>query len=297
MIMNMRSWGIYQIRDVCLLFMVVAITRVKDVEAQSSTLDGPSWVDKDGNAIFTCTPIGGGTLRGVEWRNSSLEETSDINNADTIIQYIVGSAPVNRDPSHYAFDSTDPGNPMTVQSVTLDDESTYWCRLNIQGTGDVDKNTQMRVRVPVDNTTMYMSYNGSTYTGNEGNIDILGGTKDVPFNCTAPGIKPGATVFVWTLDGSPVPSTGPPTQSPNGTNDKLTDSTSTVILDIPDDVTKPLGLCCATTNRQDGSSETEASICVTLNLIQCGAGSILYRLDVILACLALAAVYMFNHGI
>ena len=48
--------------------------------------------------------------------------------ADILVRFTVASDTVlNRDDSHYLFDRNDPGYPLTITSLTLDDEARHWC--------------------------------------------------------------------------------------------------------------------------------------------------------------------------
>ena len=88
-------------------------------------------VDSGTDTTLTCTSTeSGGTLREVRWSKGPINGT--INDADGIVLYVVGS-PIqwgSVDQSHYEFDLTASGVPLTIKSVSRADEAQYWCTLN-----------------------------------------------------------------------------------------------------------------------------------------------------------------------
>ena len=89
-------------------------------------------VDSGTDTTLTCTSTKSGSLRLAQWSKGSFDGT--YNDAAPIVYYLIGDPVLwgnSVDPNHYEFDQTINGVPLTIKSVTLDDEAKYWCTLNI----------------------------------------------------------------------------------------------------------------------------------------------------------------------
>ena len=102
---------------------------------------GESWADIGTDTTLRCTPSA--AIRELKWQNSSFGD--EIMDADNIVIFTVTTADVwIRDNIHYEFDQTDPGHPLTIKELTLEDEAKYWCEVY---TSSYSSNSlEMRVR-------------------------------------------------------------------------------------------------------------------------------------------------------
>ncbi|XP_071806519.1 uncharacterized protein [Asterias amurensis] len=124
-----------------ILLTSVGISAQLDVVISSGPL-----VDSGTDTTLTCTSTESGSPREVSWKKGPFDGT--YNNAAPIVYYLQGDPVLwgnSVDPNHYEFDQTISGVPLTIKSVTLDDEAKYWCTLNI--VGEEKGSAVMRVRV------------------------------------------------------------------------------------------------------------------------------------------------------
>ncbi|XP_071806525.1 uncharacterized protein [Asterias amurensis] len=138
--MNMSGLPLF---IVGILLTGVGISAELDVVISS----GPS-VDSGTDTTLTCTSTESGSPREVRWSKGPINGT--LNDADTIVLYVMGS-PIqwgSVDQSHYEFDLTASGVPLTIKSVSRADEAQYWCTLKF-GAREFGS-AAMRVRGPPD---------------------------------------------------------------------------------------------------------------------------------------------------
>ena len=96
-------------------------------DAAQPIVSGEPWTDLGTATTLRCTASD--TFELLEWRNSTFGEMG-FDMAGILVRFTVASDQVlNRDDSHYLFDKNDPGYPLTITPVTLDDEARYWCSL------------------------------------------------------------------------------------------------------------------------------------------------------------------------
>ena len=86
---------------------------------------------------------------------------------------------------------------------------------------------------------------------------------DRQFTCDVPGIKPAAN-FTWTV-GATTTQPGSQQDSPNTGDARLVDSSNTLALDVAGSP-GAIQLTCGATNRQDGLTDTEVEVAVTLQV-------------------------------
>ncbi|XP_022111585.1 uncharacterized protein LOC110990791, partial [Acanthaster planci] len=223
------------------------------------------WVDVNQPTTLTCLPSG--TPREVEWIKCVVHEQSCTASrpSSELVVRLLGSD-VNWggsiDISRFRFDKTQSNYPLTITSVTLEDESVYSCRTNVAGQGYQSASAPMRIRVPPSSiAVVYDSTSHSSSTS----IPIVAG-ENHQFTCNTPAVKPAATL-TWTIPagGSSDQPLGNQTNTPNTGNNNLTDSYNTVIVDIPKNPAVSQ-IVCAATNRQDGSNAADIDIAVTLQV-------------------------------
>ncbi|XP_038065908.1 nephrin-like [Patiria miniata] len=113
-------------------------------------------------------------------------------------------------------------------------------------------------------STIAVSYDGTSY--GDGNIFPIVAGSNRQFTCTTPGVKPAAS-FTWTLPTSITTDQplGSQTDTPNSGDSRLTDSTNTITVDIAG-TPATAQLTCGATNRQDGLTDTEIDLTVTLQV-------------------------------
>ncbi len=162
--------------------------------------------------------------------------------------------------SHFTFDETAPGFPLTIKSVTFGDEGKKRCQINVRGVGYEDGSSDLQIRVPP--ATMTINYQGITYN-NGASIPVLPG-GDRQFTCNVPAIKPAAN-FTWTLEGATLIQTGAQEDIENQDDSRLVDSSDTEAVTI-DKSPGTQTLSCGATNRQDGLTDAEMAVTVTVQV-------------------------------
>ena len=110
--------------------------------------------------------------------------------------------------------------------------------------------------------TISLDYNGVTYNYGTSISVVAGDGRQ--FTCKTPGVYP-QTTFTWTLPSGITTDQpeGTTTSSPN--TDDTVDSSNTITVTIAENPAVSQ-LTCGATNRQDGSTQPEVSITVTLQI-------------------------------
>ena len=104
---------------------------------------GESWADISTDTTLRCT-LSDPILR-LKWRNSSFGD--NITDADNIVVFTVTTGKLEiSDATHYEFDQNDPGHPLTIKQLTLEDEAKYWCEVYITGIGYRSDSLEMQIR-------------------------------------------------------------------------------------------------------------------------------------------------------
>ncbi|XP_038064954.1 uncharacterized protein LOC119735328 [Patiria miniata] len=113
-------------------------------------------------------------------------------------------------------------------------------------------------------STIAVSYDGTSYSDGDTFPIVAGSNRQ--FTCTTPGVKPAAN-FTWTLPTSITTDQplGSQTDAPNSGDSRLTDSTNMITVDIAG-TPATAQLTCGATNRQDGLTNTEIDLTVTLQV-------------------------------
>ncbi|XP_038064957.1 angiopoietin-1 receptor-like [Patiria miniata] len=105
-------------------------------------------VQSGSNITLQCAPTSPNSLRLLQWRKSGFDVT-DYRMSDILIDFTPTPTHnvLNRDPAHYTFSKDDPSYPLTINTVTLDDEARYWCVVNSVTDGEREGSFDVRVRV------------------------------------------------------------------------------------------------------------------------------------------------------
>ncbi|XP_033641699.1 uncharacterized protein LOC117301803 [Asterias rubens] len=114
--------------------------------------------------------------------------------------------------------------------------------------------------ITVPPNTVTIAYDSVTYSG--GSVSVIAGTSR-QFTCDVPDIKPAA-VFSWAT--APLqPTDITQNDTPSTPDNRLVDSSSTITVNIPETPAQQQ-LRCVATNRQDGRTESEVEVTVTLQV-------------------------------
>ena len=115
---------------------------------------------------------------------------------------------------------------------------------------------------PVPPSTITLAYNGETYHNGD-TIPVVAG-DGTQFTCNTPGVYP-QTTFTWTfpLGITTDQPEGTTTSSPN--TDDTVDSSNTITVTIAENPAVSQ-LTCGVGYKQDGSTQPEVSITVTLQV-------------------------------
>ena len=109
---------------------------------------------------------------------------------------------------------------------------------------------------------MSLVYEDTIYNDGDFVTVVAGGGHQ--FICYTPGIKPAA-VYTWILEATSLHQGIPGVNSYNADDSRLVDSFSIIPIDILK-IPAMQQLTCGATNRQDGSTDTDADITVTLQV-------------------------------
>ncbi|XP_022108589.1 nephrin-like isoform X2 [Acanthaster planci] len=236
--------------------LILQVAFVRDLIVTSE-----EWVDASERTTLTCAVDD--NIARLIWAKTSLVAGSSANSPE-ILSWVNGittpGPTINA--SRFAFAAGDDFS-ITINAVEVGDEGKYWCEVIYESNLLMEESSSsLRIRVPP--STIALRYNGTSYTDGS-SFTVVAGT-DRPFTCITPSVKP-AVNFTWTLAGGITSSQpqGSQTNTPNSGDNRLTDSSSTIIADIRESPSTSQ-LMCGATNRQDGLTDSEIDITVTLQV-------------------------------
>ncbi|XP_033641271.1 tyrosine-protein kinase Mer-like isoform X2 [Asterias rubens] len=244
------------------VFFVLSISIIVMAVGELVVTSDP-WVDIHQSTTITCFVVMAQAL-DLNWQKGPLGGTGDATRAivlyhTTSSDRVIWNSTVDR--THFIFDETRDDFPLTIISVTLEDEGRYWCKVTDDVTFSLSsKHTDTRIRVPP--TTMTITYQGNSYSNGD-SIPVLAADSQ-QFTCIVPGIKPAAN-FTWMLEGAELMQTRSQVDNENQGDSRLVDSADTEAVSIAESP-GTLALSCGATNRQDGLSDVEMTVTVTLQV-------------------------------
>ncbi|XP_022108612.1 uncharacterized protein LOC110988931 isoform X4 [Acanthaster planci] len=220
--------------------------------------DRSQWADENTTISISCTPSE--AISFLRWYETTLG--GELSSATQIVQLftldgtVTWSAGV--DQSHFQFDSGSADYPLTVKSVTLEDEGSYWCEVELDsGNPNEQEDVELQIRkIPTVVELMHID-TGANYSNGE-NVSIIAGENR--FSCAVPGIKPAAK-FIWELDSKDL-NTFDERNVTSSEDPRLVDSSSTLTVTVEADST----LKCSAQNKQDGTTAADVTLTVTLKL-------------------------------
>ena len=115
---------------------------IVSVVAAQVTVTADAWGDIGTNTTLRCaTPD---NIRELIWGNSSFS-TTDVTKF-VVIFTVHTNMVFNINESHYVFDKDDHTYPVTIKTLTLEDEAKYWCEVNVAGIGSIIDSVNIRIR-------------------------------------------------------------------------------------------------------------------------------------------------------
>ncbi|XP_022111385.1 tyrosine-protein kinase receptor TYRO3-like isoform X2 [Acanthaster planci] len=222
------------------------------------------------DAVVTCSPQVSG-FTSIRWERTNSGFTGPPTDPTrSILEYFPSTNSITYgstvDPNHYdAQQSSNGGNfSLVVKSVTLDDGAKYWCRFYKFPPFNPEPIGHSIVHIRVPPSMIGITNNGTSY--NTGESIPLVADDGHQFTCATSRINPAAT-FTWNLvlGSSTSQPQGIQTDNVNSMDARLVDSSNLITVDIPESPATGQ-LMCGATNRQDGMTDTERDITVSLQI-------------------------------
>ena len=113
------------------------------VVAAQVTITADAWADIGTDTTLRCQTQH--TVRRIKWGNSSFTAT-EFEFKNFVLFTVDTNEVLIRDESHYVFDKDDPTYPVTIKTLTLEDEARYWCQVYGAGIGYRSDSVIIRIR-------------------------------------------------------------------------------------------------------------------------------------------------------